>query len=261
MPPLREYLEALWERRAFMAELARAGVRGKRSSTLLGGLWAILDPLFQVAIYYLLFTTIRKGGRPIEFLHVLVANIFLFRLVTASILEGGNSIRQSQGLILNSMFPRALLPITVVYKGVLQLVPAIGVYLVFHLVLGAPVGPGLVFLPLLFGIQVVWMVGAALLTSTAIVYFKDAKNVIGYVSRILFFTAPIIFPLALIPDKLRALLMWQPVFGLFAGYQEILRGDLPSAGSVLSAAAWAAVLFVVGGRLFLRNERNFAIHL
>ena len=51
LPPLREYVAELWARRRFLVELAESEVRGLRSSTLLGELWTLADPLFQATIY------------------------------------------------------------------------------------------------------------------------------------------------------------------------------------------------------------------
>src|SRR5690606_5703441 len=137
--PLVPYLRDLWDRRRFMVELARAELRGRRSSTALGALWSILDPLFQAAIFYLLFTIIRGGQRPIGFLHILIGGIFLFQLALSAITEGGRSIRSSKNLMLNSTFPRAMFPITTICRNVMRFGPSVVVYAAFHLGLGAPV--------------------------------------------------------------------------------------------------------------------------
>lgn len=261
LPPLRPYLRELWDRRRFMAEMASADLRGTRSSTVLGGLWGVLDPLFQAAIYYLLFTIIREGGRPIDFLHVLIGGIFLFQLAIGTFTEGGTSILRSTNLILNSTFPRAALPLTTVYKGLLRFLPSIPIYIVFHVALGAPVGWGLLAFPLLFALQIVLMVGMALFTATLVVFFRDAENMLKYATRIFFFTSPVIFPLSLIPDGLRPILSWQPFFALFAGYQHVFVGEFPDLGLILQVLAWSLGFLVIGGWTFLRHEREFAIRL
>ncbi len=244
-----------------MAEMARADLRGSRSSTVLGGPWGVLDPLFQAGIYYLLFTIIRQGGRPLDFLHVLIAGIFLFTLATTAFSEGATSIRKSTNLMLNSTFPRAILPIATVYKGLLKFLPTVGVYIVFHIVLQAPVGWGLVVFPLLFVLQIVLMVGMALFTSTLVVFFRDAENLLKYATRIFFFTSPVIYPLSLIPEGLLPILAWQPFFALFASYQDVFQGDVPGLSLILQVAAWSFGFLFVGARMFLRHEREFAIRL
>jgi teichoic acid transport system permease protein len=261
MPDLRSYGRALWERRRFMTEMARADLRGARSSTVLGSLWSLLDPLFQAGIYYLVFTIIRSGSRPEDFLHVLIGGIFLFQLSIAGLTEGGTSVRQAKHLMLNSAFPRALLPLTTVYKGVLKIVPAIPVYAFFHLLLGAPTGWGLLLLPLIFALQVFFTAGIAMMAATAVVFFRDATNVLGYIARVLFFASPVIFPVDIIPESIRTWISWQPFFPLFASYQEIFGGGVPGPGMVLQIIAWSAFFFLVGGWLFLRHERDFAIRL
>jgi ABC-type polysaccharide/polyol phosphate export permease len=259
--PLVPYIKALWERRRFMLELARAELRGQQSSTTLGRLWGVLDPLVQAGIYFMLFTIIRQGSRPTEFLHVLIGGMFLFQLALSAITEGGRSIRSSKNLMLNSTFPRALFPITTVCRGVLRFGPAVPVYAAFHIGLQAPVGPGLLLLPVLFAIQVVLMVGLALLVSTLVVFVKDAGNAVQYIGRVLFFTTPVIYPLDSIPEGIRDVLSWQPFFALFACYQEILDGRMPGTGLLIQASLWTGGLLIVGTRVFLRHERELAIRL
>ena len=72
---------------------------------------------------------------------------------------------------------------------------------------------------------------------------------------------PVIYPVALLSGSARVLIAWQPLFALFASYQTIFSGGRPSAGLILQTALWAFGLLFVGGQLFLRHEREFALHL
>jgi ABC-type polysaccharide/polyol phosphate export permease len=259
--PLVRYVKSLWERRRFMLELARAGVRGKQASTILGRLWGVIDPLFQAGLYYLLFTIIRRGGRPQDFLHILIGGFFLFQLAMSAVTEGGRSIRGSKNFMLNSTFPRAVFPLTAVCTAVMRFAPCVLVYAAFHIVLGAPTGPGLLLLPVLFAIQLVLMLGLALLVSTIVALYTDAGNAIQYLTRILFFTTPVIFPLDAIPPAVYDALSWQPFFALFASYQKVFGGEVPGMGLLLQAALWAIAFLIIGIRVFLRRERELAMRL
>lgn len=260
-PPLGPYIRSLWQRRRFMLEMARAEIRGQRSSAALGAVWSVLDPLFQGGIYFLLFTVIRRGGRPIDFLHILIGGMFLFQLALGALNQGGRSLKSSKNLVLNSTFPRALFPLTTVCKVVMTLPPAIAVYAVFHVALGAPLGWGLLLLPMLFALQVMLMLGLSLLVSTLVVFFKDAENAVSYVTRLLFFTTPVIYPYDLLPDSLRPVLSFQPFFALFTSYQVILDGGVPELWQIAQVVVWAALLLVVGLRVFRRHEHEFAMRL
>jgi teichoic acid transport system permease protein len=261
VPDIREYLKALWERRQFMQELARADLRSARSGKALGNLWSVLNPLFQAGIYYFLYTVLRADASRHAFLPILIANFFFFGLSMSALNDGGSSIKRGKGLMLNSTFPRALLPVTSVYKSLRSFVAAACVLaLLFPLVGGRP-GAGLFVLPLLFALQVVMNVGIALLVSTYVVLVPDGNNVVQWVSRLLFFATPVIYPVALLPPAAEAVLRFQPLYPVFAAYQAILGGDTPSPGLVALSALWAGGLLVVGARTFLRHEREFALHL
>lgn len=262
LPHLRGYITALWARRSFMVELAKADLRSQRSNSALGSIWGVLDPLFQAGIYFFLYIVLRgASGERARFLPVLIAGIFLFTLSTTAMGEGGASIRRAKNLMLNSTFPRALLPVTSVYKSLRKFIPSACVLAVLFPLVGGRLGAGVFILPLLFFLQTVMSVGLALLVSTFVVLVPDASNVMTYVTRILFFATPVIYPVSLLPDGARSLVSWQPLFPLFASYQAVFTGGVPSAGLVIQTALWAIALLVIGGRVFLRHERQFAMHL
>jgi teichoic acid transport system permease protein len=263
LPDIHDYLAALWERRTFMVELARADLRSTRASTALGSVWSVLDPLFQGGIYFFLYTVIRGGGngKNSSFLPVLIAGFFLFSLSISALAEGGNSIKRSKGLMLNSTFPRAMLPVTAVYKSFLKFIPMLGVLCVLFPLVGGTLGPGLFVLPILFAIQMVMNVGIALLVSTFVTLVPDGTNIMNYVNRVLFFATPVVYPATLLPSGAKLLVGWQPLFALFSSYQAIFQGQVPSIGMIFQSAVWAVVLVVIGGNLFLRHEREFALHL
>jgi len=261
MPNVRDYVMALWARRQFMVELARADLRAARSRAILGNFWSVLDPLFQAAIYFFLYAVLRSGSSQIEFLPILIGGIFLFGLSTAALGEGGSSIRRSKGLMLSSTFPRAMLPLTVVYKTYRKFVPMACVFLVLFPLVGGKFGPGLFLLPLVFGIQLVMNIGISLLVATYVTLVPDGTNVVQYVTRILFFATPVIYPISLLPAAAKVLIAWQPLFALFASYQAIFGGDVPRFTDVLQAMVWAVGLLVLGAWVFLRREREFTIHL
>lgn len=265
MPPLRPYARDLWERRQFIVEMAKTQVRGNQSSTFAGQLWGLLDPLFQAGIYWFLFAVIsggsNSGTRQMSFLPVLVGGMFLFNYTRIALNDGGRSIVKSKGLMLNSTFPRALLPITALYVGVLEVVPSSAVYVIISLGMGRPPGIGITVLPLLLVIQTMMNLGLAMLVATLTVYVLDVQNLLGYITRILIFTTPVIYPLGMLAPGLRSVLVFNPLFALFAAYQQIFSGGVPSPSYIVQAALWAIAFLFVGARLFLTHERAFTLRI
>jgi ABC-type polysaccharide/polyol phosphate export permease len=264
LPPMGEYVTDLNKRRTFITELATAEIRGQQSSTLLGELWALVDPLFQAAIYYFLFTVIRGssgGTKSSEFVTVIIGSVFLFNFTRIALTDGGRSVLRHKGLVLNAIFPRALLPIAEVYKGFLSTLPALAIYTIIHLALRAPITQAILLLPFLMLIQAGMNLGFAFLLSTVTVFVKDVANLMNYIVRILTFATPVVYPASVLTPSIKTILIWNPLLPLFTAYQAIITGQMPSAGDVFASVVWAIVLLSVGIWLFLRHERSFALHV
>ncbi len=111
-----------------MLELARTDLKAQSYQTLLGQLWLILNPLLLAGVYCLLRVIIR--GTPegsMDFFSLLFAGLFLFTYTRASLLQGAASVVTGSQLILNSAFPRALLPLTGVVTAFGQFAPTLAV--------------------------------------------------------------------------------------------------------------------------------------
>jgi teichoic acid transport system permease protein len=263
LPELRPYVKDLWDRRSFIVEKAKADIRGKRNSAVAGQLWALLDPLFQAVIYFFLITVLRGGGSrsTAESFTALLFCLFLFNLSQGALNEGGRSIVGNRSLILNSSFPRAMLPVAVIYKGLVQLVPAACIYLVIHVVTGRAFGGGLVMLPYLLVIHTVLNLGLAMIMATLVVFVRDFSNAMTYISRILLFTTPVIYPASVLSPTIQKFLIWNPFVPLFTSYRAVQAGGVPQSSDLFLATAFAIAFFVVGARVFLSHERAFAMRL
>lgn len=262
MPPLRPYLQDAWDRRHFVVAFAKADLRGPRSRTRLGEVWAVIDPLFQAAIYWFVITMVRSSGQDnTERLLILISGVFLFTFSTTVVSGGGRAIIRNKGLMLNSTFPRILLPATETYKGMLDLGPYLLVYSVIHLLLGGPIGPGVFFLPLLLVLQLMISVGLALIFATLTVYISDMSNFLDYIMRVVFFTTPILYPVDMLGPLASTVLQLNPFFSLFACFQAVVTGGVPGAGYLFQAIVWALGLLYAGFRIFVSREREFALRL
>jgi teichoic acid transport system permease protein len=266
LPPLGAYVGEIWERRRFIQASARASIRGRRSTMIAGQLWAVLDPLFQAALYWLLFAILRggAGGRgSAESLTLLIGCLFLFNFTRISLTEGSRAVTTGRALLMNSSLPRALLPLTSIYKGLLELIPSGIVFLVIYIAAGQSIGPGIVYLPLVLAIHTAINTGLTLIFATISVYIRDVTNMLQYLTRVLLFVTPVLYPVEFLtrfPAIEKALLV-NPLFPVFAAYQEIITGGFPTYGQIAISLAWAVLLLGSGTYFFLSHERAFALHI
>jgi teichoic acid transport system permease protein len=259
---MRKYLRTFWDRRHFAYELAKANLRSQHYNTALGQLWLVVNPVLLGFVYFILVYIIGGGSRGVVFLAHLMLCLFAFRLVSTSFTQGARSVVRGGRLILNTAFPRTLLPLSSVLTSVGQFLPTLLVYAVLHAIAGLPVGWHLLWVVPLLLLFVIFASGAAMLAATAQVYFRDFANVLPYFTRIWLYLSPVLYYADEVPDRFRALVAVNPLFPLIATLSDVVnRGESPSAGYMLWGAASAAVTFLVGSLLFISREREFAVRI
>src|SRR3954453_15818688 len=173
LPPLRSYIRELWRRREFALELSRTRLRAQHFNTAFGQLWLVLNPLLLVGVYFVLVDLIRADSRGWAFFAHLMAGLFVYYFVSNSLREGVKSVTKGGKLILNTAFPRALLPISSVITSFMRFVPTVIVYAPVHLLAGLPVGPELLWIFPLVALFSVLSFGLTMLVAAAQVYFRD----------------------------------------------------------------------------------------
>ena len=261
-PELGPYVAELWRRRRFLEVLAKTRLKAARNNTFAGQLWAILDPLLQAGVYFLLIGLLRGGAQSTaERLLLLVGQVFIFTYTAHCMNYGARSVSSGASLLLNARFPRALLPVAAVYRAWLEFLPSMAIYLVLFILAGRPLGPGLVYVPLLFALQTATGLGFALLLSTAQVFIKDISNLLGYVIRIMLFSAPIIYTTELLTPNLQKIVVFNPIYPLHASWERILMGEMPPASLIAMTVFWSALFLTSGIYVFLSKERLFALEL
>lgn len=262
LPPLRPYIRAAWRRREFAFELARTNLRKQHFNTLLGQFWLLMNPLLLALAYFMLVNIVREGSRGSEFLAHLMAGLFAFHLVSRSIAHAARSVVGGGRLILNTAFPRTLLPLASVMTAFMRFLPTLVIYAVVHVVAGLPVGPALLWGIPILALLVVFASGAAMLVAAAQVYFRDLRGFLPYFTRIWLFASPVLYYAEEVPGRLKAIIAANPLYPLLGSWSEVLtRGDTPSAEFLVAGLAWAIGVFFVGSLFFVSREREFAVRL
>jgi teichoic acid transport system permease protein len=262
LPPLRSYVQEVWRRRQFVFELARMNLRAQHFNTTLGQLWLLLNPLLLALVYFTLITIVRGGSRGTEFLAHLMLGLFAFRLVSTSVGDGARSVVSGGRLILNTAFPRTLLPLSSVLTAFMRFLPTVAVYAVMHAIAGLPVGPHLLWAIPILALFVVFGAGAAMVAATAQVYFRDLTNFLPYFTRIWLYSSPVLFYIDEIPSRLKPILALNPLYPLLGALSDVVNlGHNPSPGFVAAGLAWAVGIFVLGSLFFISREREFAVRL
>jgi teichoic acid transport system permease protein len=262
LPPIRSYVRELWRRREFALELSRADIRTQHFNTVFGQLWLVLNPLLLACVYFVLVDILRANTGGIEFFAHLMAALFIYYFVTDSIRLAVRSVTGGGGLILNTAFPRILLPTASVITAVKRFVPTLAIFIPVFIIAGLPVGPELLWLIPVFAMFLILACGVAMLVAAGQVYFRDLKNFLNYALRIWLYGSPILYYASEVPDRYDFLLVVNPLAPLLTAWSDVIdRGVAPDGTHVALGAGWALVLFVGGALFFMSREREFAVRL
>jgi teichoic acid transport system permease protein len=265
LPPVVPYFRELWHRRGFATEMSRADIRGANSKTLFGQAWLVLNPVLLAAVYYLLVTILRGHHDPKVFVHLTLA-LFAFQMVQHSMTSGTRSVVSAGKLLINTAFPRLLIPLSAVRTAVFHFLPTIPVYLVFHLIFLTKVWSPTMFLSVYFlACMVVFAAGLAAFFSTMQVYFRDTSSFLPYFTRIWMYLSPVLWlpeNVAHFSKTLVTIIQLNPMYAMLGGYAETIQeGKVPDFGLFASSGLWALAAAAIGFLFFISRERDFAVRL
>jgi ABC-type polysaccharide/polyol phosphate export permease len=262
LPPLGGYIREVWRRREFAFELARTNLRSQHFNTALGQLWLILNPLLLGLVYFMLVEIIGRGNKGIDFLAHLLLALFAFRLVSSAVSQGARSVVGGGRLILNSAFPRTLLPLSAVVTSFMLFLPTLVVYALIHAMAGLPVTPQILWAIPIVAMLLLVAAGIAMLLATVQVYFRDLTNFLPYAMRIWLYASPVLYFAAQVPPKFKPILAANPLYPLLTSLSDAVNlGREPRPMLLLWGLGWAIGLFVIGALFFVSREREFAVRL
>jgi teichoic acid transport system permease protein len=263
LPPLRSYARELVRRREFAFELARTKLREQNFDTVFGQLWLVLNPMLMALVYFILVDILRASdSRNSEFFAHLVAGLFAFMLIHNALTVGVRSVTKGGRLILNSAFPRALLPLSAVITSFMRFLPTVVVYIPIHIASGLPVNANTLWVLPILALLLLLAAGLSMLVAAAQVYFRDLSNFLPYVLRIWLYVSPVLYYADEVPERYKWLLDVNPLGGLLTAWSDVLNaGRAPELESILLGLAWGVGLFFAAGLFFLSREREFAVRL
>lgn len=261
----RRYLSDLWGRKDFAVFLIQGNLTARNSSTALGLMWWILNPLLSAAVYFVVFGLI-LGGRDAQefFLTYLVVGVFAFQYTTASMNGGANLIQQNSRLLVNVRFPRLVLPIAAVAESLAGFLTSLIAVIAVVLIQGVPLSLTALWLPAVIVIQTIFVLGLSSLTARWVVPIRDLGNLIPHITRFWFYLTPIIWGLSFLEDQPAwavDLIELNPMYAIVQLYRVALMDFPLQPRDLMTALAWSFGVCIVGIASFTRSEGTMVRHL
>src|SRR6202142_3006578 len=241
-----------------LSNLVLKDFRVRYRNMSLGVFWSLLNPLIMMAMMTFVFTVLSRSKTPHFQVFVLCA-LVPFNFFTLAWAPSTHSIVENFNLIKRQKFPRAILPIATVLANCLHFLIQIGLLFGFVLASGYGVNRYWLLLPVVWGLEVVFVCGIGLLTSALDVHFRDMKYIVESANRILFWVVPIFYSFAVIPQRYHLIYQLNPVSAVVLATRNILLdGKAPPPSLLWKLLAVSFFVLAAGAWLFDRLERKFA---
>ena len=245
------YRQSLWL-------LTMRDLRVRYSTSALGYLWSILDPLVMAGIYWFVFTQV-FGGRAVgedPYIVFLLAGLLPWMWFNGAVSDATRAYLREAKLIRSTKIPRTIWVARLVLSKGIEFIAAIPVLAVFAIATGAVLHWQAVYFVLGILVQAVLTMGIGLIVAPLVVFFRDLERATKLALRFLFYASPIIYGL---PDLAKLdLEFWaafNPLSGIFSLYRAAFFPDQLDWFAVGIAALMSVVILAFGALVFQRTQR------
>ncbi len=260
-------LNAMLARLPLVLQLVRREVIGRYRGSLLGLAWSFLNPLFMLAVYTLVFSTIFRarwggefaGGSTSGFALMLFSGLVIHGLFGEIAGSTPALIRANVNYVKKVVFPLQILPVASLGTALFHAFVSVGVLLVFELILVGRIPATALLWPLVIAPFALFLLGLGWFLASLGVYLRDIAQVIAPIVTAMLFLSPVFYPLDAAPQALRPFLVFNPLTLIIENSRKVLiYGQSPDLMGLSLYALLALVFASAGYWWFQKTRKGFA---
>lgn len=245
-----------WKQYLFVIrELTDRELKRKYSRSKLGIIWSILNPLLNMVVLSFIFSTM---------FHKSIENYPVYYLcgtVTFNFFSGGTSaamtaLEDNKNYLIKLKIPMRVFVISRVYTALVNFAYSLIAFIPILLIYQIKLGVSILFLPVIIGILLIFVLGISYMLSVACVFFGDIRHLWGIFTTLLLFMSAIFYPLESLSLTAQRVVSNNPLYLFVKCMRNVIyQNKFPSTEDVVVIAVWAVVVYVIGLQVF-RNNRN-----
>lgn len=249
-----------------LREFVRRDFESRYAGSMLGLLWSLLMPAWQLLLFTFVFSTVLRipliGERTENFGIFLFCGLMPWLALHEGLSRGATAIVDNASLVKKIQFPSEILVLAMVLGAVLQQGINTAVFLAVLACLGELRFSGLPLLLIALPLQIALTLGLGLLVATINTFVRDVAQVLGMILTGWFYFTPVVYPLAQVPERWRHWLELNPLAGLVQLYRAaFLGGELPAASTLAPLLLAAPLALALGLFVFRGSKARFADEL
>lgn len=225
---MKNLLLGAWRYRHFILSSIQSEFRTRFIRSRLGGLWMIVHPLAQAAIFALVLAEVMAAKLPgmandkFAYAIYLLSGMLAWSLFSEVIVRCLTLFIDNGNLLKKIVFPRISLPLIVVGSALFSnLLLFFAIIVVFGL-LGHVPGAQMAWVPVLMLVTLALALGIGLILGVLNVFIRDVGQVVPVVLQLGFWFTPIVYTINLVPEALRPILHMNPMTSVVQNYQNTM---------------------------------------
>lgn len=253
--------QLLFRYRWLLQELIVRDLKVKYRRSVLGYLWSVLNPLMMMVILTIVFSNMFRFDIPNYPLYLLAGQL-VYTFYAESTSMAMDSILGGASLIKKVYLPKAIFPLSRVLSSFTTMIFSMAAFLIVMIATGTAFHKTILCLPVVFLYVLLFCIGAGLILSVMVVFFRDMQHLYGVFLTAFNYLTPIFYPASLLPDWLRELLVFNPLYNFIDCFRKLaIYGQWPTLTEHLTCAAFSVGMLVLGYLVFRWKQDEFILYI
>lgn len=253
-----EEVRELARYRDLVRNLVRRNVTARYKRSVLGVLWTLLDPLLMMVVMAVVFGAIVAKSTP-GYPVFLLSGIVIWNFFSQASTQAMMDFVYSGSLVVQVYMPKSVFAVSSIGTHLVNLVLACIPLFIIVLILGYPITPALLFLPISVLLVAMFTLGTGLLVSALAAFFADMTNIFTLSLQLLFFISGVFISVEAMPESLQKIIFLLPTYQMVAIFRyPIYQGQIPPTESLIYFSCWAIGMLCIGLFVFTRLSDEYA---
>ena len=254
------WIKEVWNFRELFYFFIWRDIKIRYKQTVLGALWAIIQPFFTMVVFTIFFGNFAKvPSEGVPYPVFSYSALVPWTYFSGALALSGNSLIGNSNLLTKVYFPRFAIPASAALAGILDFFIAsillFGIMIYFHI----PFSLGLLFWPFLVIPLIFLALGLGMIFSSLNVKYRDIKYTIPFLIQLGLFVTPIIYPISILPEKYKIFVALNPMTGIIEAFRStVIPNKLVDYWLLLYSVIASLLIFLFGLMYFRKTEKGFA---
>jgi ABC-type polysaccharide/polyol phosphate export permease len=258
---LRELVREIYRYRQLIWALALKELTVRYKRSVLGFLWALLNPALMMLVMTLVFSTIFQFGI-VHYAIFLLSVLLPWTFFAQSMSYAVEAIVGNGDLIKKVRVPKLVFPVAAVLSNIINLLLSLIPLAILVPAMRHPFYWTWLYLPVPILALIIFTLGMTFFFAALNVYYRDFAHIVQVVLSAWFYVTPIIYSLDFIPENRRWLFKFNPMLYVINGFRlAVYYGKLPKWPSIVASFACALAALLIGFAVFRKYQDDFVFYV